>query len=98
MADVKFSVITAIENQADAIAMALVGGVQQCMFVAVAVPLGSPAGTNPTHCLGSGWMAEEYKALCEADPRFQVKAPVGRNFSAAQMLLTCSPQLQPWAP
>jgi hypothetical protein len=96
--DVKFSAVTAIANRQTAIDLALIGGVQQCLFTAEAVPLGSPPGTPATYCYGSGFMAEAFKALCEANPIFQVKEAVGRSYSAAQMLATCTPALQPWAP
>lgn len=100
MADVKFSVVTAMANQEDAIELAFVNGVQQTLFTALAVPLGSAPGTPASHCFGTGWMAEEYKAIVEAYPAlYQVLGPVGRPpLTAAAMLATHNPQLQPWAP
>lgn len=96
MTIVKKAVITAIANEADAIAMSVIGGVPQCAFTARATTNSTGGGALPTHCWANGQMEDTLVALYLADSRFTVLDAADRNRPAATVLLEHSPPLYPW--
>lgn len=88
------TVITGMDNLADAVSMSIINGQNQFDFTGRATTDSTGGGAAPTHCLSSGQVDEIIIAGYEADPRFTVSEKVGRAWREA--LTEHDPVLYPW--
>lgn len=94
MALLKKAIITALENQAEAVALSTYQGVPQSEFTAMATTDSSGHAPAPSHCFGNGWFEDTIVALFEADPvKYTVLPAADRYRSVATMLSEHNPAL-----